>query len=118
MQGTVQTVAFYRKRAVFGDVVLPRQGFYALKQFVKGSGGKTADHQQYPLAEAAADICLGQSQRIRLKIDPPVFRSDGPHIHVPQLVAHQSFQPEQAGAAKFKLQIGSSQSSSRKKSSK
>ncbi len=118
VQGTVQTISLDRECTVFGNITLPRQGLGALKQLVKGAGGKPAHHQQNALTEPAADVCTGQTGLIGGKVNPAVFRTDVFHLHVTQLVAYQPFQTEQAGNAQFKFQSLSPYLSSLKNSSK
>ena len=108
VQGAVQTVALHGESPVFRDIPLPGDGLDPLEQLVEGAGGEAAHDQQHPFPEPGTDVGPGQARFIGIEIDPAVFRADIGHVHMAQLIAHQSLQPEQAGNTKFKIQFSSS----------
>mgnify|MGYP000720217656 CR=1 FL=1 len=90
-------VALHGEGRVPGQIVLPGDGPGALKQLLEAAGRKPAQHQQDPGAAAQVDVQPRYVGQLAPAQDPAVF-----HLHIPQpqppdLVAHQFFQPQQAG---------------------
>ena len=90
-------VALHREGRVPGQILLPGDGPGALKQLLKAAGREPAQHQQHPRPAAQVDVQPRQVGQFSPAQHPAVF-----HLHVlqaqpPDLVAHQFFQPQQAG---------------------
>ena len=90
-------IALYRKGGVAGQIVLPRHGPGALKQFLEAAGIKLRQHQHDPCAAAQVDVQPGAILQCAAAQHPAVLR---PHVLQSQtldLVAYQFFQPQQTG---------------------
>ena len=103
VQLAVQTVALDGELTILGDHILQRQRFDALVQLFKGLGLKATQQNHDTFAHPQTQIGFGHGIVSAGKKCPAVFHPDVFHLHALELIAHQSFQTEQAGNGKSKI---------------
>ena len=96
------------ERAVRGDESLPRQCAHALEELVEGARREPAEDDQNALGKARADVRARDGALVAGEVYAPVFRRNIFHIHMAQLVAERTFQPEQTRRAESEFHVISS----------
>ena len=103
VQLAVQAVSLDGKLTVLGNHIFQRQGLDALIQLFEGAGGEAAQQNHNPLTHAQPQVGLGHGIVAAGEEGTAVFHPYIVQLHPSQLIAHQTFQTEQAGNGKRKF---------------
>ena len=97
VQLTVQTVALDGEGGILRKEPLERDGLDALIERLEGERLEARQKDHHALAHAQAQIGARHVGKVAVKEDPTILHAHVFHLHPAQLIAHQSFQPKQAG---------------------